>query len=54
MDEPEISLHLSWQKKIINDLIEILKLNPMDVVIATHSPAVIGNRWDLTVELNAE
>lgn len=54
MDEPEISLHLSWQKKIIDDLTEILKLNPMDVVIATHSPAVIGNKWELTVELNAE
>lgn len=54
MDEPEISLHLSWQKKIIDDLKEILKLNPMDVVIATHSPAVIGNKWDLTVELSAE
>ncbi|WP_437823719.1 AAA family ATPase [Tenacibaculum mesophilum] len=53
MDEPEISLHLSWQKKIIDDLKEILKLNPMDVVIATHSPAVIGNKWNLTVELNA-
>lgn len=54
MDEPEISLHLSWQKKIIDDLKEILKLNRMDVVIATHSPAVIGNKWGLTVELSAE
>ncbi|SKB76914.1 Predicted ATP-binding protein involved in virulence [Salegentibacter holothuriorum] len=54
MDEPEISLHIAWQKKIINDLQEILKLNPMEVIIATHSPAVIGNNWDLTVELKEE
>lgn len=54
MDEPEISLHIAWQKRIISDLQEILKLNRMDVIIATHSPAVIGNNWDLTVELDAE
>ncbi len=54
MDEPEISLHIAWQKRIINDLEEILRLNPMQIIIATHSPAVIGNKWDLTTELNAE
>jgi predicted ATP-binding protein involved in virulence len=54
MDEPEISLHISWQKRIISDLQSILKLNPMEVIIATHSPAVIGKNWNLTVELNAE
>lgn len=54
MDEPEISLHIAWQKKIINDLEEILKLNPMEVIITTHSPAVIGNNWKLTVELDSE
>lgn len=54
MDEPEISLHIAWQKRIISDLREILKLNPMEIIIATHSPAVIGNNWELTVELNEE
>lgn len=53
IDEPEISLHISWQKKFINDLKEILKLNKMNVIIATHSPSIIGNNWDLTVELEA-
>lgn len=53
MDEPEISLHISWQKHIISDLKDILKLNQMDVIIATHSPSVIGNNWNLTVELEA-
>lgn len=54
MDEPEISLHISWQKQIIPDLLNILRLNPMNIVIATHSPAVIGKNWNLTVELNAQ
>jgi predicted ATP-binding protein involved in virulence len=53
IDEPEISLHISWQKKFIFDLKDILKLNKMDVVIATHSPSIIVNNWDLTVELEA-
>lgn len=53
IDEPEISLHISWQKNFIYDLKEILKLNKMDVLIATHSPSIIGKNWDLTVELEA-
>lgn len=54
MDEPEISLHIAWQKRIIGDLEQILKLNPMQIIIATHSPAVIGSNWHLTTELDAE
>lgn len=52
MDEPEISLHIAWQKKIIEDLKNIVKLKPLEIIIATHSPAVIGKNWDLTIELN--
>lgn len=51
IDEPEVSLHISWQNQFINDLSEIRKLNKFDVVIATHSPDIIGNNWDLKVEL---
>ncbi len=54
MDEPEISLHIAWQKRIIEDLKNIIKLKPMEIIIATHSPAVIGKNWDLTIELNEE
>ncbi len=51
IDEPEVSLHISWQNQFISDLSEIRKLNSFDVVIATHSPDIIGNNWDLKVEL---
>ena len=51
IDEPEVSLHISWQNSFIEDLKEITKLNGLDVVIATHSPDIIGNNWDLKVEL---
>ncbi|MFA6729156.1 MAG: AAA family ATPase [Prevotella sp.] len=43
MDEPEVSLHFEWQKQLI-DL--ILKLNPnIQLIMTTHSPAVIMNGW---------
>lgn len=43
LDEPEISLHLSWQFR----LIEILqKLNPnCQLVIATHAPGILKKGW---------
>ncbi len=43
MDEPEVSLHVEWQKQLI-DL--ILDLNPnVQIILTTHSPAVIMNGW---------
>lgn len=43
MDEPEVSLHIEWQKRLI-DL--ILELNPnVQIILTTHSPAVIMNGW---------
>ena len=41
MDEPEVSLHIEWQKRLI-DLIQ--ELNPnVQIILTTHSPAVIMN-----------
>lgn len=43
MDEPEISLHLSWQEKLIGNLRNI---NPEgQIIIVTHSPAVVMDGW---------
>ena len=43
MDEPEVSLHIEWQKQLI-DL--ILELNPnVQIILTTHSPAVIMAGW---------
>ncbi|MEZ2280029.1 MAG: AAA family ATPase [Microcoleus sp.] len=51
IDEPEISLHLAWQVQFLKDLQAIIKLADFDVLIATHAPGIIDDRWDLTVEL---
>ena len=43
MDEPEVSLHIDWQKNLID---MILDLNPnVQIILTTHSPAVIMNGW---------
>lgn len=40
-DEPELSLHIKWQKMILP---EMLKINPnAQVIVATHSPEVAGH-----------
>lgn len=51
IDEPEVSLHISWQNKFIDDLKEITSINKVSIVIATHSPDIIGENWDLSVEI---
>lgn len=43
MDEPEISLHVEWQQRLIT---LIRQLNPnAQIILTTHSPAVIMNGW---------
>ena len=53
IDEPELSLHIVWQKRFISDLERIMKLLNFDSMIATHSPAIISGRWDLEVGLSS-
>ena len=39
MDEPEISMHIDWQRELLNNL---QKLNPnCQIILATHSPGVV-------------
>ena len=51
MDEPEISLHLAWQEKLIS---EIRKVNDKSqLIIVTHSPAIVMNGWmDSFIDIN--
>lgn len=51
IDEPELSLHVAWQKTFIESLRRIIALNAFDVLLATHSPAVVARHFSLAVEL---
>ena len=43
MDEPEASLHIEWQQKLVA---MIRQLNPnVQIILTTHSPAVIMDGW---------
>jgi predicted ATP-dependent endonuclease of OLD family len=43
-DEPEVSLHIEWQRKLIR---VIRQLNPnMQLIIATHSPSILFEGWE--------
>jgi len=43
MDEPEISLHVDWQRKLIG---YIRQINPnVQIILATHSPTVYYQGW---------
>lgn len=57
LDEPEISLHLAWQEKLLDALHQI---NPdSQIIVATHSPAIVMDGWmdsevDIKQLLNTE
>jgi predicted ATP-dependent endonuclease of OLD family len=43
LDEPEISMHISWQYKLID---MILRLNPeVQIILTTHSPMIFADGW---------
>lgn len=43
LDEPEISLHATWQRKLINTLRQI---NPLcQLIVVTHSASLYANDW---------
>jgi energy-coupling factor transporter ATP-binding protein EcfA2 len=48
LDEPELSLHAAWQERFLD---EMVALSGFDVLVATHSAEIIGEHWDLVVEL---
>ena len=52
IDEPEISLHLKWQRTFINDILKLSQdLNP-HFIIATHSPAIVGDFDDQMLKMH--
>ncbi len=54
IDEPELSLHISWQLSFLEDLLTFQKDGHFEILIATHSPVIIGDRWDLVQELDVD
>lgn len=51
IDEPEISLHINWQEKYIDNVEKALAGKDCQVIISTHSPDIISTHDDCIVEL---
>ncbi|MBL8615316.1 MAG: ATP-binding protein [Deltaproteobacteria bacterium] len=43
IDEPELSLHVTWQQDLVADITRIAEANQIDFVLATHSPYIAGD-----------
>lgn len=54
LDEPEISLHIVWQKQFLNDLLKVVSSTNTHVIVATHSPQLISDHWDMQIDLGEE
>lgn len=51
IDEPENSLHIEWQQRLGDILMDIARLRNLQFIIATHSPQIIHDKWDMSREL---
>jgi ABC-type lipoprotein export system ATPase subunit len=49
IDEPEISLHVSWQLEFLRDVAAIAELSDFQFLVATHSPQIIADNWSRAV-----
>lgn len=54
IDEPELSLHIKWQLSYVDELLKIINNSGFSAVLATHSPQIINDKWDLTVSLSKQ
>ena len=48
-DEPELSLHISWQEKLLESLMTLGE--QMQIIVATHSPDIVGKYQSRIIDL---
>ena len=51
IDEPELSLHVTWQREFLDDLQQIAAIADINVLLATHSPQLINEKWNWMVDM---
>ena len=51
-DEPELSLHVTWQEKLLESLVALG--GPKQIIVATHSPDIVGKFRDNVITLGKE
>lgn len=53
IDEPELSLHLAWQQQLVDGL-NAVKPDGCQIVLATHTPEIVGRAPDKVVVLEPQ
>jgi ABC-type transport system involved in cytochrome c biogenesis ATPase subunit len=51
IDEPELSMHAAWKHAFLSDISDVARLISSQIVMATHSSAIVNGNWHLTTEL---
>jgi predicted ATP-dependent endonuclease of OLD family len=51
IDEPEISLHVDWQRIILTEMMK--QAGDRQVIVCTHSPEVAADHRDVLVEISS-
>lgn len=51
IDEPEISLHATWKHAFLDDISRVADIRGLQIVLATHSSAIVNGCWDLVEQL---
>lgn len=51
IDEPEISLNIKWQRKLVSSLLECVGENPVQYLFATHSMELLAKHRDKVIRL---
>lgn len=51
IDEPEISLNIKWQRKLITSLLDFVKDSAVQYVFASHSMQILAQHEDKVVKL---
>lgn len=51
IDEPELSMHISWQRQLVRALLECAANSQPQLLLATHSPDIAAEFQDAMIEL---
>jgi ABC-type dipeptide/oligopeptide/nickel transport system ATPase subunit len=54
IDEPEISLNIKWQRKIVRSLLSVAQQSEIQFIFASHSLELISQHADAVVEIGRQ
>ncbi len=54
IDEPEISIHIEWQRQFLRNLDKISNVINADFIVTTHSPDIVNDKWNQIIQLSGD